>query len=158
MESEFIALDKSGEEAQWLRQFVKDIPQWPKPLSAICIHCDSESAIGRSQCSMYNGKSRHMRRRHNTIRQLLSTGVITIDHVRSEDNIANPLKKGLSTDKFYKLSRGMGLKPAIKEVWGKPNLADWRSQELSSIGKLNHMTRDSHCGGVPQNQMESWTS
>ncbi|XP_076939994.1 (+)-neomenthol dehydrogenase-like [Bidens hawaiensis] len=87
MESEFIALDKSGEEAEWLRQFVEDIPQWPKPLSAICIHCDSESAIGRSQRSMYNGKSRHMRRRHNTIRQLLSTGVITIDHVRSEDNI-----------------------------------------------------------------------
>lgn len=116
MESEFIALDKSGEEAEWLRQFVEDIPQWPKPLSAICIHCDSESAIGSSQRSMYNGKSRHMRRRHNTIRQLLSTGVITIDHVRSEDNIADPLTKGLSTDKFYKLSRGMGLKPAIKEV------------------------------------------
>ncbi|GJY22152.1 retrotransposon protein, putative, ty1-copia subclass [Tanacetum coccineum] len=31
MESEFIALDKCGEEAEWLRQFVKDIPRWPKP-------------------------------------------------------------------------------------------------------------------------------
>ncbi|XP_035845722.1 secreted RxLR effector protein 161-like [Helianthus annuus] len=57
-ESEFIALDKAGEEAEWLRQ-----------------------------SAMYNGRSRHMRCRHNTIRQLLSTGVITIDYVRSKDNI-----------------------------------------------------------------------
>ncbi|GKB90622.1 retrotransposon protein, putative, ty1-copia subclass [Tanacetum coccineum] len=30
MESEFIALDKCEEEAEWLRQFVEDIPRWPK--------------------------------------------------------------------------------------------------------------------------------
>lgn len=54
MESEFIALDKATEEAEWLRQFVEDIPRWPKPVSAISIHCDSQSAIGRAQ----NGKSR----------------------------------------------------------------------------------------------------
>ena len=68
MESEFIALDKSGEEAEWLRQFVEDIPRWQKPVSAICIHCDSQSAIGRANSAMYNGKSRHIRRRHNTVR------------------------------------------------------------------------------------------
>ena len=41
MESEFIASDKAGEEAEWLRQFLEDIPIWPKPMPAICIHCDS---------------------------------------------------------------------------------------------------------------------
>ncbi|GJV19018.1 NB-ARC domains-containing protein [Tanacetum coccineum] len=34
MESEFIALDKCGEEAEWLRRFVEDIPRWPKPNQA----------------------------------------------------------------------------------------------------------------------------
>ncbi|KAJ0850834.1 putative RNA-directed DNA polymerase [Helianthus annuus] len=113
MESEFIALDKSGEEAEWLRQFVEDIPRWPKPLPAICVHCDSQSAIGRAQSLMYNGRSRHMRRRHNTIRQLLSTGVITIDYVRSADNIADPFTKGLSRELVETSSRGMGLKPVV---------------------------------------------
>ena len=37
MESKFIALDKAGEEAEWLRQFLEDIPIWPKPVLAICI-------------------------------------------------------------------------------------------------------------------------
>ena len=31
MESEFIALDKAGEEAEWLRHFLEDIPFWLKP-------------------------------------------------------------------------------------------------------------------------------
>ena len=57
MESEFIALDKVGEEAEWLHNFLEDIPCWPKAMPAICIHCDSQSAIGRAQSSMYNGKS-----------------------------------------------------------------------------------------------------
>ena len=80
MESEFIALDKCGEEAKWLCHFLKDIPRWPKPVPPICIHCDSQSAIGRAQNSMYIGKSRHIRRRHNTIRQLLLTKVISLDN------------------------------------------------------------------------------
>ena len=45
MESEFIALDKAGEEAKWLHNFLEDIPCWPKPVYAICIHCDSQSMI-----------------------------------------------------------------------------------------------------------------
>ena len=48
MESEFIALDKAGEEAEWLHQFLEDILIWPKPVPAICIQCDSQSAIGRA--------------------------------------------------------------------------------------------------------------
>ena len=112
MESEFIALDKAGEEAEWLRQFIEDIPRWPKPVSAISIHCDSQSAIGRAHSAMYNGKNRHIRRRHNTVRQLLSTGIITIDYVKSKDNIADPLTKGLSREVVKKSSIGMGLKPA----------------------------------------------
>ncbi|XP_057502756.1 uncharacterized protein LOC130786490 [Actinidia eriantha] len=51
---EFIALDKAAEEAEWLRQFLEDIPRWLKPVSAITIHCDSQSAIGRAQSNMYN--------------------------------------------------------------------------------------------------------
>ena len=45
METEFVALDKSGEEVEWLRQFLRqfleDIPEWMKLLPAICIHCDN---------------------------------------------------------------------------------------------------------------------
>ena len=114
MESEFIALNKAGEEAEWLRNFLEDIPNWPKPVPAVCIHCDSQAATGRARNVMYNGKSRHIRRRHDTVRQLLSSGIITIDYVKSKDNIADPLTKGLTREMIAKTSRGMGLRPLNK--------------------------------------------
>ena len=48
MESKFIALDKCGEEAEWLCHFLENIPRWQKLIPSICIHCDSQSAIGRA--------------------------------------------------------------------------------------------------------------
>ena len=111
MESEFIALDKAAEEADWLRGFLDGIPNWEKPVPPITIHCDSQSAIGRANSKLYNGKSRHIRRRHKTVRHLLSNGVITIDYVKSTDNIADPLTKGLPKEKANILSMGMGLRP-----------------------------------------------
>ena len=111
MESEFIALEKCGEEVEWLCHFLEDIPRWPRAVPPICIHCDSQSAIGRAQSSMYNGMSRHIRRRHNTIRQLLSTGVISVDFVKSKDNIVDPLTKGLNGELVEKSSKGMRLNP-----------------------------------------------
>ena len=48
MESEFIALHKAREEAEWLRQFLKDIPLWPKPVPVICIHYDNQATMSRA--------------------------------------------------------------------------------------------------------------
>ena len=76
----------------------------------ICRYCDSQSAIGRAQSSTYNGKSIHICRRHNTIKQLHSTGVISIDYVKSKDNIADLLTKGLNKELVEKSSKGMRLK------------------------------------------------
>ena len=59
---------------------------------------------------MYNGKSRHIRRRHNTVRQLLSSGIITIDYVKSSDNVSDPLTKGLVREAVEISSKGMGLR------------------------------------------------
>ena len=109
IEYKFIALDKCGEDAEWLCHFLEDISRWPKLVPPICIHYDSQSIIGRDQNNMYNGKSRH-----NTTRQLLSTVVISLYYAKSKDNIADMLTKGLNRELDEKSSRGMRLKP-IKE-------------------------------------------
>ena len=98
MESELIALDKAGEEAEWLRNFLEDIPYWPKPVALVCIHCDSQAVIGRAGSMMYNDKSRHIRWRHNTVRKILSSEIITVDYMNSKDNVLDPLTKGLSRE------------------------------------------------------------
>ena len=62
---------------------------------------------------MYNSKSRHIRLRHNIVRQLLSNDVICIDYIKSKDNIADPLTKSLIGDQINCSLKGMSLKPII---------------------------------------------
>jgi hypothetical protein len=59
------------------------------------------------------GMSLHFHRRHNTIKQLLSNGIISIDYKKSKDNITDPLTKGLSGEHVNCSSRGMDLKSII---------------------------------------------
>ena len=63
---------------------------------------------------MYNCKSKYIRHTHNTIRQLLSIGVISLNYVKSKENIVDLLTKELNRELVEKSSKGMGLKP-IKE-------------------------------------------
>ena len=111
MESEFIALELAGQEAEWLRSLLADIPLWGRPTPTISLHCDSQAAIGVANSNAYSGKKRHLRVRHGIVRQLIKNGVISLEYVRSERNLADPLTKGLAKKVVLDTSRGMGLKP-----------------------------------------------
>ena len=65
----------------------------------------------RAKNTVYNGKSRHIRRRHNSIRQLLTNSIISIDYVKSKENIVDPLTKGVTKEQVLYTLREMGLKP-----------------------------------------------
>ena len=54
---------------------------------------------------MYNGKSRHIGLRHSYVKDLITNGVITIDFVRLNQNLANPVTKGLIRDLVNKISK-----------------------------------------------------
>ena len=47
----------------------------------------------KTKNSNFNEKKRHIRIRHNSIKQFLSHGVISLDFVRSKKNIADPFTK-----------------------------------------------------------------
>ncbi|KAL0449315.1 UNVERIFIED_CONTAM: Copia protein [Sesamum latifolium] len=110
MESEFVALAAAGKEAEWLRNLIHEIPLWPKPISPISIHCDSAATLAKAYSQMYNGKSRHLGVRHSMIRELIMNGVISVEFVRSQHNLADHLTKGLARDLVHKSVIGMGLK------------------------------------------------
>jgi hypothetical protein len=77
----------------------------------ISLHGDSQAAIGVAINNVYNGKRRHIRVRHSSVRELLKNGVISLEFVRSERNLADPLTKGLTRKLVLESSREMGLKP-----------------------------------------------
>ncbi|GKB33376.1 zinc finger, CCHC-type containing protein [Tanacetum coccineum] len=105
--SEFVALAAAGKEA---RNLLYEIPLWPKPISTISIHCDSAAIVAKAYCQIYNEKSRHLGVRHIMVRGLITNGVIFVDFVGSQQNVADHLAKGLVRDLVHKSAIGMGLK------------------------------------------------
>ena len=110
MKAELIALASASEEANWLKDLLYEIPLWEKPIPHILIHCDSTAAIGRVKNHYYNGKSKPIRRKHNTVRSYLNSDIITVDYIKSNDNLADPFTKALAKDRVWNTSRGMRLK------------------------------------------------
>ncbi|GJR26802.1 zinc finger, CCHC-type containing protein [Tanacetum coccineum] len=64
----------------------------------------------KAYSQMYNGNSRHLGVRHIMIREHIMNGVVSIEFVRSQQNLADHLTKGLARDLVLKSTKGMGLK------------------------------------------------
>lgn len=119
MESDFIVLDKRGEEVEWLCNFLEDLSKWAKLVPMICNHCDTQFFFGMTQINMYKGKSWHIHSINNIIKWILSIEIIFIDYLKSKDNIKDALTKRLSIELVELLSNGMGLKYMNKKRFTK---------------------------------------
>nr|GEV42671.1 hypothetical protein [Tanacetum cinerariifolium] len=96
-------------EAEWLRNLIYEIPLWPKPTSTIFIRCDSVVTLAKAYSQVYNGKSRHLGVTYSMIRELIMNGVISVEFVRTQLNLADHLTKGLAKYLVRKAAIGMGL-------------------------------------------------
>ncbi|GKB72644.1 zinc finger, CCHC-type containing protein [Tanacetum coccineum] len=108
--SEFVALAAVGKEAERLKNLLLKIPLWSKPIAPIYIHYDSAVTLAKAYSQMYNGKSRHLGDRHNMIHEMITNGVISIEFMRSQQNLVDHLMKGLARDLVIKFVEGIGLK------------------------------------------------
>jgi hypothetical protein len=78
MESELVALGAAGKEVEWLINLLIGLPVQASPMPPISLHCDSQATLSRVYSKSYNGKSRHISLRYNTVRQLLDEDKLTM--------------------------------------------------------------------------------
>ncbi|GJU51072.1 zinc finger, CCHC-type containing protein [Tanacetum coccineum] len=100
----------AGKEAEWLKNLILEILLWSKPIAPISILCDSAATLANAYSQMDNVKSRHLGVRHRMIRELIINEVVSIKFVRSKQNLADHLTKGLARDLVIKSTEGMSLK------------------------------------------------
>jgi len=60
---------------------------------SVSIHCYCQLTIVIAKNKTYNGKNKHIQLRHNLIKHLLKRETISINYVKSEWNLADPLTK-----------------------------------------------------------------
>ena len=112
MEAELVALDTATVEAEWLRELLMDLPLVEKPVPAILMYCDNQTVLIKVTSTKDNSKSsRHVKRRLKSVRKLKNSGVIAVNYIRSEKNLADPFTKGLARTTISVANMDMGLRP-----------------------------------------------
>jgi hypothetical protein len=112
-EAELVPLDTATVEADWLRELLMDLPIIEKPLLAILMNCDNQTVIIKVDSLKDNMKSsRYIKRCLKSIMKIRNSGVITLDYIHTEKNLADPFTKGLQRNVIDVVSKEMGLRPA----------------------------------------------
>jgi hypothetical protein len=112
IEAELAALDTTTVEDNWLHELLMDLPIVEKPLPAILMNCDNQTVIVKVDSSKNNMKSsRHIKRRLKSVNKMRNSGVITLDYIHTEKNLANLFTNGLSRNVIDAASKKMGLRP-----------------------------------------------
>nr|GEX46897.1 zinc finger, CCHC-type [Tanacetum cinerariifolium] len=150
----FLLGGAAGKEAKWLKNLLLEIPLWSKPIAPISIRCDSAAILAKAYSQMYNGKSRHLGVWHNIIRELIANRVISIEFVRSQQNLADHLIKGLARDLVIKSIEGMGLIMSVVYVLTTLILDDGDDATVDQIKKRDKWDNDDYvCRGLILNGM-----
>lgn len=84
-------------------------------LRPVVICVDNKSTIDLAKNPMFHGRSKHIDIRYHFIRECIEQGEIVIEHVSSENQWTDVLTKAMSTVKFERIRKLLGVKNLIKQ-------------------------------------------
>lgn len=107
-ESEYMALAAATQEAIWLKQFGQQLGN-VLPDSPIVINCDNQSAICLAKTDAYSARTKHIDIRYHFVREYVSSSLIDIKYVPTDQMPADALTKAVPGPKQLFCSTQMGL-------------------------------------------------
>ena len=113
MYAEFIACYEATGQAMWLKKFVpgfKVIDSIERPLR---IYCDNEPAVFYCHNNKSSGAAKHIDIKYYVVKEKIQDRIIEVEHLGTEDMLADPLTKGLPPNVFKKHVAGMGIRERL---------------------------------------------
>eukprot|EP00253_Pinus_taeda_P033835 PITA_33835 len=105
--AEYIAACEVIREAVWLRKMLSDL--FIGPLDPTIIHCDNTSYIRLFEDLVFHGKTKHINNKYHYIRKLVQDGVLRLNYIPTDDQIADILTKFLPNKKLVYFRNKLGL-------------------------------------------------
>ena len=105
-EAEYIAPGLGCAQVLWMKQTLSD---FGLTYSHVPIKCDSTSAISISKNPVQHSRTKHIEIRHHLLRDHAQKGDITLDFVRTEDQLADIFTKSLNENQFVNIRRQLGV-------------------------------------------------
>ena len=93
-----------------MKEFISDLGVIPSASGPVKIFCDNSGAIALVKESRFHKRTKHIKRRFNSIRHQVSEGDIEICKIHTDLNVADPLTKPLSRAKHDQHQDSMGVR------------------------------------------------
>ena len=106
VEAEYIAAGLGCAQVLWMKQTLSD---FGLTYSHVPIKCDNTSAISISKNPVQHSRTKHIEIRHHFLRDHAQKGDITLDFVRTEDQLADIFTKPLNENQFVNIRRQLGV-------------------------------------------------
>ena len=106
-EAEFRGVAKGITEILWLRKLLYEL-DFP-PTGACKLFCDNKEAIDISENTVQHDRTKQVEVDRHFIKEKLEKEIISIPHVRSEDQLADILTKAVSVEAFETTLSKLGI-------------------------------------------------
>lgn len=113
-EAEYRAAAVAAQESTWVMQLMKDLQQPAE--HAVPLYCDNQSAICLAENPIFHARTKHVEIHYHFIREKVLQGEIDLEHIKTEQQIADVFTKGLSISKFQSLCQQMGMVKTKSDV------------------------------------------
>ena len=110
-ESEFISAADGTKEAIWLRRLHVELGGNDQPVK---LNCDNQGAIALVRNPVFHQRTKHMDVRYFFVRDAQQDGLIDIQYVETENQLADCVTKALAVPRFEKLRSNLNIQD-IKE-------------------------------------------
>ena len=109
MEAEFVACFEATIHALWLRNFISGLEVVNTITKPLKIYYDNSAAIFFSKNNKYSRGAKHMELKYIVVKEEVQKQRVSIEHIRTDLMIADPLTKGLQPKTFTEHVHRMGL-------------------------------------------------
>ena len=109
-EAEYIAASEATNEGVWMKEFISDLGVIRSASGPMKIFCDNTGAIALARESRFHNRSKHIKRRFNSICDQVKEGDIEICKIHTDLNVVGPLTKPLSRAKHDQHQVSMGVR------------------------------------------------
>ncbi|XP_070015800.1 secreted RxLR effector protein 161-like [Nicotiana sylvestris] len=109
MEAEFAACFEATIHALWLQNFILGLGVVDTITKPLKIYCDNSAAVFFSKNDKYSKGAKHMELKYFTVKEEVQKQRMSLEHIRTDLMIANPLTKGLQPKIFKEHVHRMGL-------------------------------------------------
>jgi hypothetical protein len=91
-EAEYIAASEAAQ-GVWMKEFISDLGVIPSASGPMTLFCDNTGAIAIAKESRFHKRTKHIKRRFNSIHNYVKDGDIELCKVHMDLNVADPLTK-----------------------------------------------------------------